>query len=219
MPCSPGLRKVRRLRGMIEELIIATHNEGKAKEIAELLEPYVSKFTTAKDLGLDDPEETGTTFEENALIKARATCAATGKVALADDSGLAVNALDGAPGIYSARWAELGDGSGRDFTHAMQKVHSALSDSQDRSAAFVCVLALVYPDGREETFFGTAGGHIVWPPRGKMGFGYDPIFVPHEHDQTFAEMDGAAKKKLSHRSHAFEKLRSAFLKEDAAALD
>lgn len=194
----------------INELIIATHNEGKAREIAELLAPHVETFTTAAELGLDDPEETGDTFEANALLKARAACAATGKAALADDSGLAVNALDGAPGIYSARWAELGDGSGRDFTHAMQKVHSALADSQDRSAEFVCVLALVYPDGREETFRGTVPGSIIWPPRGDQGFGYDPIFLPHAHEETFAEMGASQKQSMSHRAHAFQKLLASF---------
>ncbi len=185
------------------ELLIATHNPGKAREIADLLRPYVGRFYSAAELGLPEPEETGSTFEENAVLKARAAAENSGKVALADDSGLAVAALNGDPGIYSARWG----GPEKDFDLAMQKVHEALGDAQDRSAAFICVLALAWPDGRIETFEGRVEGEIIWPQRGDKGFGYDPIFVPEGYEITFAEMEPTEKHQISHRAKAFEKLR------------
>lgn len=184
------------------ELLIATHNAGKAREIADLLRPCVPRFATAADMNLDEPEETGASFAENALIKARAAAEATGMPALADDSGLAVRALGGDPGIYSARWA----GPGKDFGLAMQKVHEALGNSPDRSASFICVLALAWPDGHTETFEGRVEGEIVWPPRGEKGFGYDPVFVPAGCEATFAEMEPEEKHKISHRARAFERL-------------
>jgi XTP/dITP diphosphohydrolase len=185
-----------------KELVIATHNPGKAREISELLSPYISSFYMAGDLNLPEPEETGSTFEENAILKARAAALASGKPALADDSGLSVAALNGDPGIYSARWA----GPDKNFSRAMQKIHDDLGDTKDRSAAFICVLALVWPDGHVECFEGRAEGEVTWPPRGNQGFGYDPILVPAREVRTFAEMTNAEKQKISHRAKAFEKL-------------
>lgn len=188
------------------ELVLATHNAGKVREISLLLKPYnIEKFYSAGDLNLPVPEETGTTFHENAKIKALASALASGKPALADDSGLAVNALGGAPGVVSADWAELPDGS-RDFDMAMKRVHAELGDAKDRSAAFMCVLCLAWPDGHVEHFEGRVGGDICWPARGEKGFGYDPIFVPNGHAQTFAEMDSVQKQDMSHRNDAFQKL-------------
>lgn len=184
------------------ELVIASHNTGKLAEIEALLKPYISKFYGAGELNLPEPEETGKTFRENAVLKAKAAALASGKAALADDSGLAVNALDGAPGIYSARWA----GPKKDFKAAMQKIQDELGGAEDRSAAFVCVLALAWPDGHVETFEGCVEGTLIWPPRGEKGFGYDPVFVPEGYNKTFAEMEGAEKQKISHRARAFEKL-------------
>lgn len=195
-----------------EEIVIASHNQGKVREIRELLLPYASSFVSAADLDLEEPEETGLTFEENAILKARAAANASGKIALADDSGLAVNALDGAPGIYSARWG----GPDRDFNLAMEKVNQEISESKtpdDRSAYFVCVLAIAYPDnGRAETFEGRVTGGLIWPPRGDKGFGYDPMFVANGMDKTFAEIDPQAKHAMSHRANAFAKLQAALLK-------
>lgn len=191
---------MRRFEG--DELLIATHNKGKAREIAELLAPYVPKFTTAADLDLPEPEETGVTFAENAILKARAAATASGKIALADDSGLSVMALNGDPGIYSARWG----GENKDFHLAMRKVHEALGNSKDRSAAFICVLALGWPDGHAEVFEGCVEGQIVWPMRGEKGFGYDPIFVPDGYGKTFAEMNAQEKQAISHRARAFDLL-------------
>ncbi len=191
-----------------DELLIATHNKGKAKEIAALLKRYVRKFYTASDLGLPEPEETGVTFAENAKIKALSAARISGKVALADDSGLAVNALGLAPGVYSARWA----GEDRDFEKAMQKVHETLADSLDRSAYFMCVLAIGWPDGHTEFFEGRIDGKIVWPMRGNNGFGYDPIFQPDGYDITFGEMEPEEKRKISHRAIAFEHLVKGCLK-------
>ncbi len=185
-----------------DELLIATHNPGKAREIAELLRPYVGTFYSAAELGLPEPEETGATFEENAVLKARAAAESSGKLALADDSGLAVTALDGDPGIYSARWG----GPEKDFDLAMRKVHEALGDAEDRSATFICVLAMAWPDGRIETFEGSVEGQITWPQRGDKGFGYDPVFVPDGYDITFAEMEPEEKHRISHRARAFEKM-------------
>lgn len=185
-----------------EDIVIASHNKGKVREISELLAPYAQKFYSASDLNLDEPEETEKTFIGNALLKARAAAKASGKVALADDSGLAVHALNGDPGIYSARWA----GEPRDFNHAMKRVHDELGDNPDRSASFICVLALVWPDGREEVFEGRVDGDIVWPPKGSKGFGYDPIFVAKGMDQTFAQIEPEEKHRISHRADAFHKL-------------
>ena len=190
-----------------KELVIATHNKGKAKEIAELLAGRVETVLTAGELGLPEPVEDGETFVENALIKARSGAKESGKLCLADDSGLAVNALGGAPGIYSARWA----GEEKDFGKAMETVMNSLNEFEDKSAAFICVLALCWPDGREEVFEGRVEGHIVWPPRGDKGFGYDPIFVPRGYDVTFAEMEPEEKHKISHRADAFKKLKERFL--------
>lgn len=184
-----------------DTLVLATHNQGKVEEIAALLAGRVAKFPTAATLGLGEPEETGATFEENAIIKAMAAMEESGLPALADDSGLAVSALNGDPGIYSARWAIDGDGN-KDFPMAMQRVHEALGDSEDRSAAFVCVLALAWPDGHVETFEARCEGAIVWPPRGEGGHGYDPVFQPDGHSTTFAEMSMDEKQALSHRGKA-----------------
>lgn len=185
-----------------ERLLIATHNPGKAREIGALLSPYIGSFTTSAELGLPEPEETGDTFVANALLKARQAARESGLVALADDSGLSVTALGGDPGIYSARWG----GPNKDFGLAMQKVHDALEGHPDRSARFVCVLALAWPDGEAYTFEGRIDGQIVWPARGDKGFGYDPIFVADGHSLTFAEIEPEEKQAVSHRARAFEKL-------------
>ena len=187
-----------------ERLVIATHNQGKLKEFATLLAAHVKHVTSAGDHGLPEPEETGHTFAENALLKARAAAKATQCMTLADDSGLCVNALQGGPGLYSARWAETGQG--RNFQHAMERVHRELGDSTDRSAFFITVLALAWPDGHAETIEGRVDVHIVWPPRGDQGHGYDPIFEPLGHNRTFAEMDESEKHALSHRGVAVRKL-------------
>ncbi len=188
-------------------LVIASHNKGKVKEINELLSPLGVEATSAADLGLDDPEETGSTFAENAELKALAAARASGLPALADDSGLSVTALGGAPGIFSARWA----GEPRDFTAAMKKVETAVFDSgtEDFSARFVCALSLAWPDGHTETFEGEVRGVLVFPPRGDNGFGYDPIFVPEGYHITFGEMDPDEKHAISHRADAFRKLMKA----------
>ena len=191
---------------VFKELVVATHNKGKVREIADLLGPYVGTFYSAIELDLPEPEETETTFEGNALIKARSAARHAGKPSLADDSGLCVNTLGGDPGVYAARWAEKPDGSGRDFNLAMQKVHEALGDAEDRSAYFICVLALVTPEGDEHIFEGRVNGQIIWPARGDKGFGYDPIFIPKGYDTTFAEMEPQDKHAISHRAKAFEKL-------------
>lgn len=195
-----------------KELVIATHNPGKAREFKALLKPYVQNLYTAAELDLPEPEETGKTFYENAVLKARTAAIKSGKPALADDSGLSVKALGGAPGIYSARWA----GPEKDFARAMKKLHEQLGDSPDRSAAFICVLVLAWPDGHVESFEGRVAGKIIWPPRGDQGFGYDPVFQPDGHERTFAEMGPEDKQRLSHRARAFEKLHKHCLKPDAA---
>ena len=188
-------------------LVIASHNDGKVREINDLLAPLGIEAVSAKKLGLNDPEETGTTFAENAILKARAAAEASGLPALADDSGLAVTALAGAPGIFSARWA----GEPRDFGLAMKKVERAVFDTgtEDFSARFVCVLALAWPDGHTETFEGDVKGLLVFPPRGDKGFGYDPIFVPDGYHITFGEMAPEEKHSISHRADAFRKLMKA----------
>ncbi len=187
-------------------IVIASHNAGKVREIGELLAPVGVKAVSAADLGLPEPEETEDSFAGNALLKARAAAAASGRPALADDSGLTVRALDGEPGIHSARWA----GPERDFALAMERVNRALGDAADRRAAFVCALAVARPDGAEAVFEGTVSGHLTWPPRGDRGFGYDPIFVPDGHAPTFGEMAPDAKHAMSHRANAFAKLLSAW---------
>ncbi len=190
-----------------QRLVIATHNQGKLAEMAALLAPYGVEAVSAGALGLPEPEETGASFEANAALKARAAAAASGLPALADDSGLVVPALDGAPGIHSARWA----GPERDFARAMALVEERLAGSRDRRAAFVAVLALAWPDGQVELFRGEVQGTLVFPPRGGRGFGYDPIFVPEGGRESFGEMDPAAKHAISHRAVAFRKLASACL--------
>ncbi len=193
-------------------LIIASHNQGKVREIRALLEPYGIEPVSAGDLDLPEPEETGTTFAENALLKARASAEGANCVALADDSGLCVAALDGKPGVYTADWAERqwfeGD-PGRDWYMAMGKVEGKLAEQGpdvDRSAYFVATLALAWPDGHSEVFEGRVQGNLVWPPRGTLGFGYDPVFQPVGFDQTFAELDPAQKQAMSHRTDAFRQL-------------
>ena len=185
-----------------ERLVIASHNPGKMLEIGDLLAPYGVDVVAAADLGLPEPEETGDTFAANAELKAVAAATAAGLPALADDSGLAVAALDGAPGVYSARWA----GEERDFARAMARVEAALAGKDDRRAHFACVLVLAWPDGHCESFEGSVHGRLVWPPRGSNGFGYDPVFVAEGHDITFGEMEPRRKHTMSHRADAFGKL-------------
>ena len=184
-----------------ERLVIASHNAGKVGEIADLLAPYGLDIVGAAALGLPEPEETGDTFEANAALKAHAAAQATGLPALADDSGLVVPALGGAPGIYSARWA----GPNKDFSVAMERVRQELGGG-DRRAHFVAVLALAWPDGGQALFRGEVHGHLEFPPRGGRGFGYDPIFVADGYSDTFGELDPAEKHRISHRARAFEKL-------------
>lgn len=194
------------------KLVIATHNAGKLKEISALLAPYGMECVSAGALGLPEPAETGKTFVENALIKARAAADASGLPALADDSGLSVAALDGRPGVYTADWAErqwFEGPAGRDWYMAMGKVEGmlqALGSDVDRSCWFSCVLALAWPDGESAVYEGRVGGTFSWPPRGEKGFGYDPVFVPKGRTQTFAEIDPAEKQAMSHRADAFAKL-------------
>jgi XTP/dITP diphosphohydrolase len=189
------------------KLVIASHNQGKVREIRALLEPFGIEPVSAGDLGLPEPAETEDSFAGNALIKARASAQGSGIVALADDSGLCVDALGGQPGVYTADWAETPDG--RDWYMAMEKVEAALSaigPDVDRSASFVCTLAICWSDGATSVFEGRVKGHLTWPPRGTLGFGYDPVFVPEGHVQTFAEMEPQAKHAISHRAEAFQKL-------------
>lgn len=193
-------------------LVIATHNAGKLKEIGALLEPYGVRCISAGSLGLPEPEETGASFVQNALLKARAAAEASGLAALADDSGLAVEALDGRPGVYTADWAErqwFEGAPGRDWYMAMGKVEGmlqALGADATRACAFHCVLAIAWPDGDSAVYEGAAPGTLTWPPRGTMGFGYDPVFVPLGRTQTFAELDPAEKHRISHRADAFARL-------------
>jgi XTP/dITP diphosphohydrolase len=193
-------------------LVIATHNAGKLKEIAALLEPHGVKCLSAGSLGLPEPAETGTTFVQNAVLKARGAAEASGLTALADDSGLSVAALDGRPGVYTADWAERQwfEGSpGRDWFMAMGKVEGMLQAKGPdvaRDAWFTCVLALAWPDGEVAMYEGRIDGALTWPPRGAMGFGYDPVFVPKGGTATFAELDPAEKHRVSHRADAFAKL-------------
>lgn len=191
----------------LRRLLVASHNRDKVTELAALLAPRGIAVVGARELDLAEPDETGATFAENAILKARAAVQASGMPALADDSGLCVHGLGGAPGVASARWA----GSGRDFAAAMARVERELGTHPDRSATFVCVLALARPDGRVETFEGRVDGRLTFPPRGRAGFGYDPIFVPEGSTLTYAEMDPAAKHASSHRARAIAALaRSGF---------
>jgi XTP/dITP diphosphohydrolase len=197
-----------------DTVVVASHNAGKVREILDLLAPFGIDVKSAEELNLPEPEETGATFAENAVLKARAAAMASGFPALADDSGLAVTALNGDPGIFSARWA----GRDRDFAVAMQKVEDRLQKAgavtpEERGARFVCVLALALPDGHVDTFTGRVDGTLVWPPRGEHGFGYDPIFLPDGHARTFGEMEAQEKhgwhpggeiEPLSHRARAFQ---------------
>jgi len=204
-------------------LVVASHNAGKLREFADLLGPFGIDAKSAKEFGLPEPDETGTTFEENAYIKAFAAASATGLPAMSDDSGLVVDALDGQPGVYTANWAEKADGA-RDFMMAMEKTEKLLqergaTDPAARTGRFVAVICLAWPDGEAEYFRGEAEGHLVWPPRGTSGFGYDPVFLPVGHTRTFGEM--AAEEKhgwkpgqpdaLSHRARAFQKFARARL--------
>ena len=208
------------------KLVIASHNVGKVREIKDLLGPHGIEPVSAAELDLPEPDEIGTTFVDNADLKAREAADLSGLPALADDSGLCVDALDGRPGIFSARWALAADprvapagGPGeidgpRDFDLAMRRVWEeieALGPEASRTAHFVCALAVCWPDGRSEWFEGRVDGTLVWPPRGDRGFGYDPMFVPAGRDLTFGEMDPAEKHRISHRADAFRKLVAALL--------
>ena len=184
-----------------DRLVIASHNQGKIVEISTLLAPFSIEAVSAASLGIPEPEETGDSFEANAALKARAAAETSGLPALADDSGLVVPAIGGVPGIYSSRWA----GAAKDFRMAMERVHRELGN-RDRSARFVAVLTLGWPDGRMELFRGEVDGRLVWPPRGERGFGYDPMFVPEGGVETFGEMEPAEKHKISHRARAFAAL-------------
>jgi XTP/dITP diphosphohydrolase len=193
-------------------LVVASHNPGKVEEILDLVTPYGLQVVSAAELDLPEPEETGSTFEENARIKAVAAALGSGLPALSDDSGLEVEALDGAPGIYSARWA----GPGKDFSVAMEKVADAVrqragwTDAGPR-ANFTAALCLAWPDGQSQEFVGKVYGHLVWPPRGTRGFGYDPMFMADGETLTFGEMEPAAKHAISHRARAFAKFVAACL--------
>lgn len=206
-------------RPLTGRVVIATHNPGKLREMRELLAPFGVEAVSAGELGLPEPDETGTTFAENAALKARAAAGATGLSALADDSGLCVDALDGAPGLFSARWA----GPAKDFAAAMRRVEAELSrrGAEDRRAHFVSALTVAWPDGHEVLCEGRVHGRLVWPPRGGQGFGYDAMFQPDDLDRTFGEIDAAAKhgidwtatppRALSHRARAFVRLAEACL--------
>ena len=198
-------------------LVIASHNQGKLREILDLLAPYGIEPVSAGELGLPEPEETGTTFAENALLKARASAEGSGIVALADDSGLCVDALGGDPGVYTADWAERAayeGGPGRDWYMAMGKVEGKLAElaaGTSRRAHFVSTLALVWPDGETALFEGRSSGILVWPPRGRNGFGYDPMFQPDGDILTYGEMNPQQKHLTNHRADAFTKLVAAVL--------
>jgi XTP/dITP diphosphohydrolase len=202
----PGPQAVRKLKP--GRLVIASHNEGKVREIRALLAPYGIEPVSAKELDLPEPDETGTTFFANAELKARSAADLSGLPALADDSGLCVDALGGDPGVRTANWAETPNGT-RDWQLAMRKVEDALAAAGPgvgRDAHFVCVLALAWPDGHVEWFEGRAEGTLAWPPRGTVGFGYDPVFVPLGRTETFAELAPEEKHAISHRADAFAKL-------------
>ena len=189
-----------------KQLLVATHNKGKLEEIADLLKDYGVSVVGAAEMNLPEPVEDGTTFVENARIKAHAAAKATGLPALSDDSGLEIDALNGAPGVYTADWAETE--TGRDFVMAMEKAHNAILDSGVEppwTGRFCCILVLAWPDGHDEVFPGTMEGRIVWPMRGDQGHGYDPVFQPAGYDVTFGELDRWEKNKISHRADAFRK--------------
>ena len=195
----------RKLTG--QRIVIATHNKGKLAEFADLLQPHGVTAVSAGELGLAEPEETETTFTGNARIKALAAMKASGLIALADDSGLCVDALGGDPGVYTANWA----GPSRDWNLAMGVVQERLVKKgagipDQRRASFMCTLCVIWPDGAERIYEGRAPGHLVWPPRGQLGHGYDPMFVPDGETQTFAELDPALKNRISHRAKALEQL-------------
>ena len=190
-----------------DTLLVATHNRGKLEEIAHLLTPFGVRVIGAAEKGLPEPVENGTTFVDNARIKAHAAARAAKLPALSDDSGLEIDALGGAPGVYTADWAETGQG--RDFRLAMNRVHTELlaaKSPQPWFARFCCTLVLAWPDGHDEVFPGTIAGQVVWPMRGDQGHGYDPVFQPRGYDQTFGEMDRWEKNEISHRADAFSKL-------------
>ena len=193
-----------------KRLLVATHNAGKLEEMKALFAPFGVEVVGAKEMNLPEPEETGTTFVENARIKAHAAAKATGLPALSDDSGIEVDALDKAPGVYTADWSETPNG--RDFEMAMTKTHDLLvakGAPEPWTARFCCTLVLAWPDGHDEVFPGVMEGKVVWPMRGDQGHGYDPIFVPEGYDITFGEMDRWEKNKISHRADAFRKLTGA----------
>ena len=201
-----------------DRLVFATHNPDKVREVGELAAPFGISVVSAGELGLPEPEETGQSFEANAILKAVAAAKASGRAAVAEDSGLAVDALGGDPGIFSARWA----GATKDFAAAMRRVEDGLrragaTTAEKRTGRFVAVMCLATPDGKTETWRGEVGGTIVWPPRGPNGFGYDPIFVPDGHTRTFGEMNGSEKHGLSHRARAFAAFARAKLGVEAAA--
>ena len=190
-----------------DKLVIASHNKGKLREMAELMAEFGVTVTSAADHNLDEPDETEDTFIGNARIKAHYAAKATGLPALSDDSGITVEALGGAPGVYTADWAEAPNG--RDFPMAMTKVWTLLEEKNapvPRHAAFNCTLCLAWPDGHDEVFEGRVDGQVVWPMRGEEGFGFDPVFMPDGESETFGEMDPARKKAMSHRADAFQKL-------------
>ena len=186
------------------ELVVGTHNKGKLAEISSLLRGREIRIYSAADFHLESPPETGATFIENAVLKARFVAEATGKIALADDSGICVEALSGAPGVHTADWAE--ENGARDFNHAMKKIHEGIGDNPNRKAQFVSVLTLCWPDGHCETVEGFAQGRIVWPPRGNHGHGCDPIFLPDGYSITYAEMPAAEKNQISHRAESFHRM-------------
>ena len=190
-----------------DTLVVATHNNGKLEEIASLIRPFSVSVKGAAELNLAEPEETETTFEGNARIKAHAAAQATGLPSLSDDSGIEIDALEGAPGVYTADWAETPNG--RDFVMAMTKANDMLEQrraANPRTARFCCTLVMAWPDGHDEVFPGIMPGQVVWPMRGDQGHGYDPIFQPDGYDMTFGEMDRWEKNKISHRADAFRKL-------------
>jgi XTP/dITP diphosphohydrolase len=215
---------MRKLDG--KKIVVASHNKGKLAEIADLIAPFGLEAKSAAEYGLAEPAETGTTFEQNAYTKAHAAASATGLPALSDDSGLVVDALDGAPGVYTADWAETQSGT-RDFAMAMRKVEDLLQERgavtpDARTGRFVAVLCLCWPDGHAEYFRGEVEGTLVWPPRGERGFGYDPVFKPDGYEETFGEMPASQKHSweagrgdlgLSHRARAFAKFANAMLVE------
>ncbi|MBT4134392.1 RdgB/HAM1 family non-canonical purine NTP pyrophosphatase [Amylibacter sp.] len=195
-----------------KQIVLASHNKGKLKEIGHLLKPFGISVISASDLGLDEPEETENTYAGNARIKAHFAAKASGKPALSDDSGFSVEILDGAPGVYSADWAETSNG--RNFSMAMSKVWDKIQHAEKPcKAKFCCTLCLAWPDGHDELFEGSINGEIAWPPRGNNGFGYDPMFIAEGMHQTFGEMLPTDKHLISHRADAFKKLIKTFEKE------